>query len=315
MKWNVILAACIIAMSAVSYAKGSKKDWPLDEKVLDNVLISQLDCGGWGKNMDKSKPFDAKKREKVLSRKDHADSATIDNGATTTEIRYLLKYNAQKPDSSALASAEKGIRWLLASQLPNGGWPQFPERKKGYWTQITFNDNAMRNVLLLLREASRGEGDFAVLPEELRQACGKAFEKGLDCTLKCQIKVDGKPTVWCQQHDRETLEPAGGRAYEFPSFCSQESAEMVLFLMSLDNPSPEVKAAIDGAVEWFRKSRLEDGTWARFYDLKECRPFFCDRTGEPKRSIDEIEPERRKGYSWFNKKGAMVLKKADKKAK
>jgi len=90
---------------------------------------------------------------------------------------------------------------------------------------------------------------------------------------------------------------------------------MVLFLMSLDNPSPEVKAAIDGAVEWFRKSRLEDGTWARFYDLKECRPFFCDRTGEPKRSIDEIEPERRKGYSWFNKKGAMVLKKADKKAK
>ena len=289
----------------------SKKGWPLDAKVLDNVLVSQLDCGGWGKNVDKSKPFDAKKREKTLSRKGHSDSATIDNGATTTEIRYLLRYHGATKDPAALASAEKGLGWLLASQLPSGGWPQFPSRMKGYWTQITFNDNAMRNVLSLMHDADRGQGEFAALPESLRKACGAAFGKGLDCVLKCQIRVDGRPTVWCQQHDRETLAPVGGRAYELPSFCSQESAEMALFLMTLENPSPAVRAAIDGAVEWFRKARLEDGRWARFYDLKECRPLFCDRSGVPKRSIDEIDPERRKGYSWFNTKGEQVLRKAE----
>ena len=73
--------------------------------------------------------------------------------------------------------------------------------------------------------------------------------------------------------------------------------------------SPEVVAAVSGAAEWFRKTRLEDGRWARFYDFKECRPFFCDRSGEPKRSIDEIDPKRKSGYSWFNKKGETVLKK------
>lgn len=302
----------MVMAALCALAKNKNMKWPLEPAVLDNVLVSQLDCGGWGKNADKSKPFTEKKRAKYLADKAKSQSATIDNNASTTEIRWLFAYYAQTKDSAALAAAEKGLKWLLDAQMENGGWPQYPGRTKGYWIEITFNDNAMRNVLQLVRDASLGQDDFAVLPSETRARAREAFKKGLDCVLKCQIRVDGKPTVWCQQHDRTTLKPVAGRKYELASFCSQESAEMVLFLMTLDDPSPEVKEAIAGAVEWFKKTRLEDGRWARFYDLEECKPFFCDRSGVPKRDVKEIDPKRQKGYSWFNKKGEQVLKKAEK---
>lgn len=301
--------SALVALPPAKGAAGRPSGWPVEDFVLANVLDAQKDCGGWGKNLDKSRPLDERKRAKIVAEKGDEMSATIDNGATTSEIRYLLKYHAKRGDAPSLAAAKRGIEWLLAAQLPNGGWAQFPARKKGYWTHVTFNDNAMCNVLALMRDAAKGGGDFASLDAGLRERCAAALKRGVACVLACQIRVDGKPTVWCQQHDRETLAPAGGRAYELASFCSHESAEIALFLMSLDDRTPEVRAALDGAAAWFEKTRLEDGRWARFYDLAECRPFFCDRSGVPKRSLDEISKERRTGYMWFTRKPEQFLKK------
>lgn len=99
-------------------------------------------------------------------------------------------------------------------------------------------------------------------------------------------------TVWCAQHDRETLAPAKARAYELPSLSGQESDDIVLFLMSLSKPTPEMIASIDAAIEWFKESEIKnikkeyftnaDGKkdyrmvpctdceplWARFYELE-----------------------------------------------
>lgn len=57
-------------------------------------------------------------------------------------------------------------------------------------------------------------------------------------------------------------------------------------------------------------SQLDCGAWAKNIDKR--RPFFCDRSGVPKRDISEIDRERSKGYAWFGKKGADVLKKYEK---
>ena len=48
--------------------------------------------------------------------------------------------------------------------------------------------------------------------------------------------------------------------------------------------------------------------WTRFYDLDTNEPFFCGRDGIKKKRVEDIEYERRNGYSWFGKQGEKVLK-------
>lgn len=160
---------------------------------------------------------------------------------------------------------------------------------------------------------------------------GKAFNKGIECILATQIIKDGEPSVWCQQNDRETLKPAPARAYELPSYCSAESAGIVRLLMELPAPDARVKRAVHGAMKWFDRYKLtglkcerivlangerdtrlvEDPQarpiWARYYDLKYCEPYVCDRDGLPRRHLEEIGTERRNGYSWYNSRPAELL--------
>ena len=164
-----------------------------------------------------------------------------------------------------------------------------------------------------------------------------AFDKGVECILKTQVKQNGKLTVWCAQHDEHTLAPAKARAYELPSLSGAESDNIVLLLMSIPDPSAEIIASVEAAIAWFKASKIigimrknftdSEGRsdyrmipcpqddypcpvlWARFYTLEDNRPFFCDRDGVKKYDISEIGYERRNGYSWYNNTGLKVLKK------
>ena len=226
-----------------------------------------------------------------------------------------------------------GLQYLFEAQYENGGWPQFYPRPKGYYIHITYNDDAMINVMKLLRDITKKKAPYTFLPDSIISKAQVALDKGVDCILKTQVKQNGKLTVWCAQHDRETLAPAKARAYELPSLSGQESDDIVLFLMSLSKPSPEVVTCVEAAVEWFKESEIKglkkeyftneegkkdyrmvpctdcDPLWARFYELDTNRPFFCDRDGIKKYDISEIGHERRNGYSWYNNGGLKVLKK------
>ena len=157
----------------------------------------------------------------------------------------------------------------------------------------------------------------------------------MDCILKTQVRLNGTLTVWCAQHDRESLKPAKARSYELPSLSGHESVGIVTYLMTVEDPSPEIVASIEAAVSWFREHQLigvkierfdapdtPKGTdirlvknseapplWGRFYDLKEQRPIFCSRDGIPRRSMEEISYERRNGYSWLGEYARDLLKK------
>ena len=111
---------------------------------------------------------------------------------------------------------------------------------------ITYNDDAMINVMKLLRYVVQQAVpyDTTLVDEPLRQRCEQAFNNGIDCILRTQIVVDGEPTVWCQQHDHETLQPAKARSYELPSFVSHESATIVAFLMQLPAPDKRIVRAM-----------------------------------------------------------------------
>lgn len=313
------LAEMVLAVSA-----SLKKDdeWFRGEEarmIYENVLSHQADSGAWPKNIDTgAKRFDGRKKDL---------HGTYDNGATVDEIRFLARYFKVTNEIPALKAVSKGLRAILEAQYENGGWPQSPSPGKGYGRHITFNDGTMIGLMELMREVASSEL-FSVVSEAQRKAAEKAFERGVGCLLKCQIKVDGKLTVWCAQHDEVDFRPRPARSYELVSLSGCESVGIVRLLMSLDDPSPEIKKAIEGAVAWMRKARIEKikvvkkegdrvvvndpeapGLWARFYDVKTNKPMFSDRDGVVKGSLAEIGHERRNGYAWYGNWPASLLEK------
>lgn len=301
--------------------------------VGDQVLAYQRCTGGWPKNIDMARKLTDKELAAVLKEKSRRNDSTTDNGATNTQLVFLARLYQQTGDVRYRDGFRRGVEYLLSGQYENGGWPQFWPEMRGYQVHITYNDNAMVNTLLLLRgvfqEEHPYEGDLT--DPDLRKRMKKAFDKGIECILATQIVTDGELSVWCQQHDRNTLKPAPARAYELPSYCSMESASIVRLLMELPRPDAKVKKAVHAAMKWFdtykltglrvertidehgqRNARLvkdEQGgpIWGRFYDLVHCEPYVCDRDGVPRRSLEEIGTERRNGYSWYNNRPAELF--------
>ncbi len=271
-----------------------------------NVMAHQIENGAWPKNVN----FFHLPDTTVTCHLSPVslNEATIDNGATTTEIRFLMRLFAATGDSLCLESALRGVRYLLSMQYDNGGFPQYFPRRDHYHARITFNDDAMVSVLRLLREVSLRRAPYGPFPLSLSVEAAAAVDRGVACILACQYVQGGVRTVWAQQYDEHTLQPAPARAFELAGLCSAESAAIVEFLQTVSEDHPEVLPAIDDAIKWFRAYQLPDGRWARFYTLEDNRPFFCGRDGVMRFSLDEIEEERQKGYSWYNTRPAKLLR-------
>ncbi len=281
-----------------------------------NILSYQSDLGGWPKNIDTTATAFTGNRDEL--------KPTFDNGATTDELRFLARmYNATKDENDRVAF-ERGLDYIFKAQYANGGWPQYYPPGRKYPRRITFNDDAMVRLMEFLRETDRSR-IYDFLDGQKRQAARRAFDQGVQCILKCQIKVGGKLTVWCAQHDENDFSPRRGRSYELPSLSGAESVGIVRLLMSLDSPSPQVVQAVQAAVAWFQEAELHGirqdvqtdarspkGTnkvvvkdasappmWARFYEIGTNRPIFADRDGVAKYDLAKIGYERRNGYSWL----------------
>ncbi len=285
---------------------------------MDCILSWQSEHGSWPKNQDTTKEIYMGDRAKL--------AGTFDNGATLGELRVLARAFRITGFVKYQMAMLRGFDHILEAQYPNGGWPQYYPLSKSYHRHITFNDGAMVQVLEFLRETATSQ-DFGPLDKNRRDAAATAIERGVACIVKCQIVVDGKPTVWCAQHDEITLAPAKARAYEIASLSGAESAGILRFLMTLQEPAPEVIHAVKCGIAWFESTKIEgvlyrkSGSapnliaaasarplWARFYEIKTNRPMFCDRDGIVKYKIEEIGSERRGGYSWYGNWGEGILK-------
>ena len=298
-------------------------------RVGEQVLLYQRVTGGWPKNINMVRPLNDQERAEVQKDKQRQDDSTTDNGATNMQLTYLARLYQATGEQRYSDAFRKGIDYLLSGQYENGGWPQFWPNPKGYQVHITYNDDAMVNTLTMLRDVAEQrkpyQGDLT--DRQQRRRMKAAFEKGIECILATQIITNGELTVWCQQHDKDTYKPASARAYELPSYCSQESANILHLLMSLEKPGDRVKRSIHAGMRWFDKYKLtglrlcrkgawnspdrdtwleEDPTagplWARYYDLERCEPYVCDRDGVPRRRLEQIGIERRNGYAWYSER-------------
>ena len=291
-------------------------------RLADNTLSHQTAAGGWEKNVDQSR----ERREPNPGDATFENSGTFDNGATLAQMRFMgLMYKATG-EPRFKDSYLRGVDFILNAQYPNGGWPQFYPAPTGYRVNITFNDGVMVNLLKFLRDLA-AQPDRDLVDAARIDRAGQAVAKGIACILKCQIRIEGKLTGWCAQHDPETFAPAQARAYELPSISGGEGPRILEFLMDLPDPGPEIRAAIHAAADWYEAHkvtgiRLEwingervavadpaaPPLWARFYEIPTGKPMFW-RDGQVKWDYNEMEPARRNGYNWYSNHAASVLKK------
>lgn len=307
---------------------------------IAGIIISfQTPAGGWSKNLNlkaqarvPGESFAPDNNSRYPGQNDfdaapasHWDYVgTFDNDATVTELRFLAKVIAAGETRQVVkpltASFERGMDYIFAAQYPNGGWPQVWPLQGGYHDAITYNDDAMINILNLLRDVSTATNEFDFVPEKTRRLAAASLQHGIACILASQIMADGHRTVWCQQHDALTLQPVSARNYEMPSLVSLESADIMMLLMTQPHPDREIVESVNAAAAWFAKTQIRDMAfaivpgkgrqlvaapdhgpiWARFYQIGTDRPIFGDRDKTIHDQVDEISSERRNGYAWFS---------------
>ncbi|MGN6421806.1 MAG: pectate lyase [Asticcacaulis sp.] len=336
-------------------AEGHGETMPLDRPdawyatkearhIADVIVSFQTPAGGWGKNQRRDgelrqtgQAYVADNISKFLAPDDYDTPhdpqwnyvGTLDNNATTTEMRFLAKVAAQAPGPEGDAyrvSFLKGVQYLLNAQYPNGGWPQVWPLEGGYHDGVTYNDNAVALAAMVLSAAATGQDDYAFVPQDVRKAAAEAAARAVQVILATQVKADGVATIWAQQYDPLTLQPESARNFEPPSIASDESSDVLMFLMQTPDPSPAVVTAVRDAVAWLKAHELRDVAWtrtdkgrdlipspgagpiwARYYDVDTGKPVFGDRDKSLYDNVDDLSYERRNGYNWFDVSPQKVL--------
>ena len=214
---RIVVTLYILAAAGSGLAKGvpdyrNKPDkWFAGDEaksVAANILSWQSDLGGWPKNQDTTAaPYAGAHREVDLK-------PTFDNGATTDELRFLARmYNATH-DAKYQGSIR--ARRRLHPQGP------IPHRRLA----AVLPARQAVPPLHHLQRRRDGAADAAscgrlytsdrlrFVDADRKNSAQAAFDRGIECILKCQIKVDGKPTAWCAQHDEKDYSPRIGRSFE-----------------------------------------------------------------------------------------------------
>lgn len=315
-----------IILAGLYYSYCNAQQSVSKDTLAEKMLIYQLSNGAWPKQLtDQSVvnyqlPLTEELRQKI--RNTGTDHATLDNNATTREINSLIQaFNATK-NRDYLIAVEKGIDYLLAAQYDNGGFPQYYPNKSLYRAEITYNDNAMINALIVLDNIAKAKKGFEEVAPHYKTKAQKAVSKGISCILKTQIIQNGQPSIWAAQYNEKSLTPAQARKFEPASLSTSESVAIVRFLMAQD-ATAEIQNAVTHAIVWFQQNDIEgyrfdralnnktgayerklitdnqSVIWARFYDLKDNRPLFGDRDNSVKYNFEELSEERKNGYAWF----------------
>jgi PelA/Pel-15E family pectate lyase len=293
------------------------------KRLTDVILSFQTPSGGWSKHsgfdkgprrpgMQFSSQYEPGKPPHYLS--------TFDNRSTTEEMQFLaVVWNATRREDCKMAFI-KGLDFILAAQFPNGGWPQVYPLEGAYHDDVTFNDDAMTHVLELLQAIARNEPNYGFLDDAQREKAAAALERGVQSVLNCQIRQGTNRTVWCAQFDPITLQPSSARNMEPASLSGVESSHVLLFLMSITNPSPDVVIAIESGLHWFEAAEIKGETktsadgkqyfepnaagnqvrWARFYNLTNNQPEFPGRDGVIYNSFAEMAAKNKLGYDYFS---------------
>ncbi|OYW78018.1 MAG: hypothetical protein B7Z37_01385 [Verrucomicrobia bacterium 12-59-8] len=260
-----------------------------------SLLKCQLATGGWDSAFD----FDPEKAKNYHLRSDldagdkepgkRRNSSTLDDNKTESALLFLLEMvhePACKDDAELKRCTKFAFDALLAAQAPIGAWPQqftgpadptAPVLKASYpetWSRTfpavkytgfyTLNDNNLEQIAKVLFRAYELEKDERYL--DALKKLGEFF---------LLARMPEPQPVWAQQYDRD-MHPVWARKFEPPSVTGNESigAMEVLHRLWVLTGDDNYLTPIKPALAWFERSKLPDGTHARFYELHTNKPLF-----------------------------------------
>lgn len=212
---------------------------------------------------------------------------TFDDQTTQSAALYLLELWQVTGEPRFKDAALKSAEFMLNAQYSNGGWPQKYPLQDNYTRFITLNDGAMPDVISTLFTFSEVLGDSRYQ---------EAAMNGAEYLLQVQAGSSNKG--WAQQYNLEG-EPQGARPWEPAALSASESVDVIEFLMDVYMRTGDKKYIQSGkvALDWLERSRLDNGKWARYYELETNRPVY---SGKDNRKVyDPAEAfEYHPGYSW-----------------
>jgi len=281
-------------------------------RLADNLLLFQRSSGGWQGSANFTGVFVSQiQKDFILTQKDNID-ASLDNGATIPEIRYLIRLYQATRIERFKTGYMLGLNAVLNSQYSNGGLTQalYRPATTGFSGEITHNDDVMINVLYFWRDIIRTPASFWSIDGSTVAQIKTSLTKGIQNILDSQIYSNGQQmlTAWAGKHERTTLVPTWARDFEPPSIMSYESIMVARFLMAIDTLYQDrtiisqtmqtgIENAVHAAVAFLAHVEIlgylhqpstginkalvpspgAKGLWARFIDIETFDPLFVDR--------------------------------------
>jgi PelA/Pel-15E family pectate lyase len=249
---------------------------------------AQRRAGGWDHRADLS-GCDPRADPRRVPPRRRAGRCTFDDNISQGALTFLIELDDLVEEPWLSEAIDTGLAFLSMAQFPNGAWPQWYPLRGGYHDHYTFNDGAINDCIRVALLAAERYG---------REDCLAMARRGGEFIIRAQLAAP--QAGWAQQHGKN-LQPAPARVFEPAAVCAAVTARNLRTLRDLHRRTGDAKflAPIPAALGWLRRSRGEDGRWARFFELGTNRPLFADRDGKIYHRVEQLTAERRDGYAWY----------------
>ncbi|WP_013626637.1 pectate lyase [Rubinisphaera brasiliensis] len=263
-------------------------------QAAEALVYGQLESGAWTNAIDFAP--DGAQRARYRNGRGggrNRNFSTLDDGISQSALLFLMQADRSLHFNHGPihAAVHVGLESLLTAQFPNGAFPQgwdeagitphplkqanYPDydwrtenRIKEYWDLYTLNDDLAGDTFRTLQEAWN-----IYRHPRYREAMIKLG----DFLLLAQMP-EPQP-AWAQQYNYD-MQPCWARAFEPPAICGRESEDAIETLLRVAVLTGDDKylKPIPRALQYLSESRLPDGQYARYYELKTNRPLYMTRS-------------------------------------
>lgn len=268
------------------HATGDEYYYQAAAKVASSLIAGQHRSGGWNYFIDFDGPESTRRWYSTIGKNawrmeefhHNCDNGTFDDAGTSEAMQFLLRLHLEKKEARFKPALDKSINFVIASQYPNGGWPQRWPKDPAcpeYASYITFNDDVAGENIRFLTMVHQTLGD----PRALR-----AIRSAMEVFLTTQQSAP--QAGWGLQHTLD-LKPAAARSYEPRALATHTTAANVEQLFSFYRMTGERRflARVPEALDWLQSVKLPAGqerggrAFPTFIEIGTNRALYVHRRG------------------------------------